>query len=86
MKKENDWLDRFLKRFDKSVWFYIFFLRVIIVHKVQFYPQRIRPQRRLDGILSVSKTFTIPCNYKLVSFFAKSLNTPFKELYVRQKN
>ena len=48
--------------------------------KIQGYPQRLRLQRRLYGIYSVCfLIFTIPCIFKLISFYAKSFKTPLKD-------
>ena len=47
------------------------------------YPQKIRLQRRLYGIYNVCfLILTTLCNYKHVSFFAKSLDKPLNG-YIR---
>ena len=58
----------------------IFSTFILQITYIQRYPQRMRLQKRLYGIFTVCfLIYMIPCNCKLVSFFAKSLNKPLKD-------
>ena len=58
---------------------FLFFPRHVYCFNYGFY-KWMRLQRRLSGISTVCfLIFMISCNYKLGSFFAKSLNQPFKD-------
>ena len=57
----------------------LFIQKQFLTLYIQGYPQRIRLQRRLYGIYTVSfDIFTILCNCKRVSLFAKSVKESIK--------
>ena len=66
----------------RQVYVFIFLwntVGVFILYAVQGNLQKMRLQRRQYRICTAVAFFMIPCNYKLMSIFAKLLYKPFKE-------